>query len=112
MYSLLIVDDETEIREGLLSFDFHLLGIGRVKTCENGLSALEALENESFDLIISDIRMPFLDGLALSQQVSKKYPQIKIIILSGYSDFEYARTCMSYCVVTYILKHVYFTELH
>jgi two-component system response regulator YesN len=111
MYSLLIVDDETEIREGLLSFDFHLLGIGRVKTCENGLSALEALENEPFDLIISDIRMPFLDGLALSQQVSKKYPQVKIIILSGYSDFEYARTCMSYGVVTYLLKPVDFTEL-
>lgn len=111
MYSLMIVDDETEIREGLLSFDFHLLGIGRVKTYENGLSALEALENESFDLIISDIRMPFLDGLALSLQVSKKYPQIKIIILSGYSDFEYARKCMSYGVVTYLLKPVDFTEL-
>lgn len=111
MYSLMIVDDETEIREGLLSIDFHALGIGRVKACENGLSALEALENESFDLIISDIRMPFLDGLALSQQVSKKYPQVKVIILSGYSDFEYARKCISYGVVTYLLKPVDFTEL-
>lgn len=111
MYSLMIVDDEKEIREGLLSYDFHLLGIGRVKACENGLSALEALENESFDLIISDIRMPFLDGLALSQQVSKKYPHVKVIILSGYSDFEYARKCISYGVVTYLLKPVDFTEL-
>ncbi len=112
MYSLMIVDDETEIREGLLSIDFHLLGIGRVKACENGLSALEALENESFDIVISDIRMPFLDGLALSQQIAKKYPEVKVIILSGYSDFEYARTCISYGVVTYLLKPIDFTELH
>ena len=83
-----------------------------MKACENGLSALEALENESFDIVISDIRMPFLDGLALSQQIAKKYPEVKVIILSGYSDFEYARTCISYGVVTYLLKPIDFTELH
>ena len=106
MYSLLIVDDETEIREGLLSFDFRLLGIGRVKACENGLRALEMLDNESFDLIISDIRMPFMDGLTLSQQIAKKYPEMKVIILSGYSDFEYARKCISNGVVDYLLKPI------
>jgi two-component system response regulator YesN len=82
-----------------------------VKACENGLSALEMLENESFDLIISDIRMPFMDGLSLSQQIAKKYPEVKVIILSGYSDFEYARKCISYGVVTYLLKPIDFTEL-
>jgi two-component system response regulator YesN len=111
MYSLMIVDDETEIREGLLTFDFQALSIGRVKACENGLSALEILENESFDLIISDIRMPYMDGLALAQQIARKYPDSKVIILSGYSDFEYARKCISYGVVTYLLKPIDFMEL-
>jgi two-component system response regulator YesN len=107
----MIVDDETEIREGLLTFDFHLLGIDKVKACENGLSALEMLETESFDIIISDIRMPFMDGLTLSQQIAKKYPEVKVIILSGYSDFEYARRCISFGVVDYLLKPIDFTEL-
>ena len=97
--------------KGCFLSTFTLLGIGRVKACENGLSALEILENESFDLIISDIRMPFMDGLALAQQIAKKYPESKVIILSGYSDFEYARKCISYGVVTYLLKPIDFTEL-
>ncbi len=103
-YKLMIVDDEYEIRQGLRSFDYSSYHIDVVADCENGLFALQTMMLEQVDLLVTDIRMPFMDGLELAEKVSLRYPHMKIIILSGYDDFEYARTCMKHGALDYLLK--------
>ena len=85
-YSILCVDDEEYILKGLrmsLEIDGY-----KVFTALNGEEALQILDKEPIDLIITDQRMPVMDGAALLRQVRKKYPEIITIMLSGYSDFE------------------------
>ncbi|MFC5406103.1 response regulator [Cohnella soli] len=109
-YKLMIVDDEYEIRQGLRSFDYSAFGIEVSEDCENGLFALKALESEPVDIVVTDIRMPLMDGLALAEKLSSRYPHTKIIILSGYDDFEYAKTCMKHGALDYLLKPLDFEE--
>lgn len=109
-YKLMIVDDEYEIRQGLLSFDYSSYHIDVVADCENGLFALQTMMLEQVDLLVTDIRMPFMDGLELAEKVANRYPHMKIIILSGYDDFEYARTCMQYGALDYLLKPLDFHD--
>ncbi|QJD84918.1 response regulator transcription factor [Cohnella herbarum] len=109
-YKLMIVDDEYEIRQGLRSFDYSAFRIEASEDCENGLFALKALENEPADILVTDIRMPLMDGLELAEKVSSRYPHTKIIILSGYDDFEYAKKCMKHGALDYLLKPLDFEE--
>ncbi len=109
-YKLMIVDDEYEIRQGLKSFDYSAFQIDVVEDCENGLFALKALTNEPVDIIVTDIRMPLLDGLELAEKVAVRYPHTKMIILSGFDDFEYAKTCMKHGALDYLLKPLDFEE--
>lgn len=110
MLTILIVDDEQEEREGVaflleeLKFSFHLL------FAENGRAALDILENNRVDILYTDIRMPFLDGLELAAHASEHYPNMKIIIYSGYSDFSYAKKAIALGVSDYILKPVNISE--
>ena len=88
---ILIVDDEEVVRE-TISLKLRAHGY-TTKIAKNGQEALEILEQEEFDLIIADIRMPGIDGVELLQRVSKLYPEMAKIILTGYDDehaFEYA----------------------
>lgn len=109
-YTLMIVDDEDEIRQGLRSFGYAALGIEVSAACENGLFALQALEQEPVDMMVTDIRMPLMDGLELAEKVASRFPHTKIIILSGYDDFEYAKACMKYGALDYLLKPLDFAE--
>lgn len=109
-YKLMIVDDEYEIRQGLRSIDYSALQIEVSEDCENGLFALKALVNEPVDIVVTDIRMPLIDGLELVEKVASLYPHTKIIILSGYDDFEYAKTCMKHGALDYLLKPLDFEE--
>lgn len=109
-YTLMIVDDEDEIRQGLCSFGYGALGIRAAAACENGLFALQALEQEPVDIMVTDIRMPLMDGLELAEKVASRFPHTKIIILSGYDDFEYAKACMKYGALDYLLKPLDFAE--
>lgn len=109
-YKLMIVDDEYEIRQGLRSFDYSSYHIDVVADCENGLFALQAMMNEQIDLLVTDIRMPLMDGLELAEKVAGRYPHMKVIILSGYDDFEYARTCMKHGALDYLLKPLDFED--
>ncbi|BBI31580.1 response regulator transcription factor [Cohnella abietis] len=111
MYKLIIVDDETEVREGLENLDWTALGIQLVGSFRHGLEALEYMIQVPIDIVLSDIRMPFMDGLELSNKISTQYPFVKIVILSGYDDFEYARACMRNGVSDYLLKPTKFDEL-
>ncbi|WMT40085.1 response regulator [Paenibacillus sp. D2_2] len=109
-YNLMIVDDEYEIRQGLRSFDYSSYRIDVVADCENGLFALQTMMNEQVDLLVTDIRMPLMDGLELAEKVAARYPHMKIIVLSGYDDFEYARTCMKHGSLDYLLKPLDFGD--
>lgn len=107
MYKILIVDDDVIIRKGLaqnISWEengFILLGAVR-----DGEEALDSIARECPDIIISDVKMPFLDGLALTKIVKARYPDIKVILLSGYDEFEFAKEALKLKAFDYILKPV------
>ncbi len=105
MLRLLIVDDEDVIREGLRSVvDWEKLGYHIIGTASNGERALQFMEQCRVDVVLADIRMPKLSGIELAQEIKQKYPQVKVVILSGYDNFEYARNAIRYNVFSYLLK--------
>ena len=111
-YRILLVDDEEEVRKGILrKMDWEKLGFQVAGDAENGEEALEKIEQLKPDVVMTDIRMPYMDGLTLVAKIREKYPFIKILIFSGYDDFEYAKQAIKYRVTEYILKPVNGEEL-
>ena len=109
---LLICEDEKEIREGLSdTIDWANFGISSVRCAVNGEEGVALLESFRPDIILTDIKMPRMDGLALCQYAYENHPDIKLIIISGYGDFEYARRAIRYRVENYFLKPVPIGEL-
>ncbi len=107
MYKLILVDDESEICEGLKEIvPFEALGFTVVGEAGNGVEALQLCESLEPDLIITDIRMPLMDGLTLCRQVRAISPTTQFIILSGYDDFEYARQAIEVKTMGYLLKPI------
>lgn len=107
LYSFIIVDDEPEIREGIRdNIPWTDLGFTFAGSYPNGNEALEAVERDAPDVLMTDINMPFMDGLSLSERVLSVAPETKIIILTGYDDFEYARKALQLQVYDFILKPV------
>lgn len=105
MYRLLIVDDEQSIRNGIIKGNpWNEWGFEIVGDAADGFEALRIIEQTAPDVILSDIRMPNMDGIELMQYVNKNYPQIKMVILSGYSDFEYLNMSIKHHVTEYLLK--------
>ncbi len=105
MYRILIVDDEEMIREGLTQIiDWKEIGFEIAGTARNGYKAIEIIQKESLDVVILDIKMPKMNGLEVSRYLYENFPSIKIIILSGYAEFEYAQKTISYNVFSYLLK--------
>lgn len=112
VYKVLLVDDEIMIREAISeSIDWNGLGFELIGSCANGKKAVEMISQEVPDLILTDICMPFMDGLELSKYVFENYPQIKIAIISGYDNFDYAKKAIQYRVMEYILKPITAREL-
>lgn len=106
-YSVLLVDDEKEILEGIAnSISWQDLGFNLIGTAENGIEALEIIDENEPDLVLTDIRMPFMDGLALAKVIHEKYLSTKVVIFSGYDDFEYAQEAIKYDTLEYIIKPV------
>ncbi|MBN2617167.1 MAG: response regulator [Spirochaetales bacterium] len=111
-YKLVLVEDEAPIRRNLVTkiencnLPFEISGVFK-----NGKQALEWIESNRTDLIITDIKMPIMDGLELAENVYNKFPQIFIAIISGYSNFEYAREAIKYRVSDYLTKPVDIDEL-
>ena len=109
---LLIVDDEPPIRYGLThGIAWDTLGVGQVFSAENGDAALAIMQQEQIHILLTDIRMPGMSGLDLATVVRRDYPDTKIIILSGYSEFEYAKQAIGIGVVDYLLKPIDTAEL-
>lgn len=92
--NLLVVDDEVEIQQ-MLSRHFTYLGYS-VDTASNGKEALKILENKKFDILISDIMMPEMDGVELLRQVRDQYPMIRPIMITGYVNLDNALACIRY----------------
>lgn len=104
---LAIIDDEYFIRQRLKKIiPWEALGLEFAGEGENGRDVLQLLEENPPDILMLDIRMPKMDGLETAQYIHDVQPQIKMIILSGYSDFEYARSTMRSGVTDYLLKPV------
>ncbi len=107
MYSLLIVDDEKIISDGIRRYiEKRCDNISVGGTFADGAEVIRYLENNTADIIITDICMDDVSGLQLAKYVSQAHPNIKMIILSGYKKFEYAKEAMEYNVVDYLLKPV------
>ncbi|UJF31900.1 response regulator [Paenibacillus hexagrammi] len=105
MLNLLIVEDEFTTREGLLTMvDWKTLGIEVCGQAGNGLEALDMIESGGVDLLLSDIRMPIMDGLQLLTALNDKQLDIPSVLLTGYSDFEYAQRALRLGAVDYIIK--------
>ncbi|MDT8716724.1 response regulator [Clostridium sp. 19966] len=104
---VLIVDDEKFIRKGLITtVNWNKVGIEAVEEAENGKKAIEIIQDFTPNIILSDIKMPFFDGLQLSKYVYENFPKIKIILLSGYDEFSYAQQAIRYGVMDYLLKPI------
>ncbi|QJC51314.1 response regulator [Paenibacillus albicereus] len=105
MYRVLLADDEADVREGLLTeIRWEECGFEIAATAENGLEALELAERLLPDVVLTDIRMPFVDGLELVRRLQTALPLAKTVILTGYDEFDYARQAVSLSVDEYLLK--------
>ena len=112
MIKLLIVDDEQTTREGLKKFiPWNKLRIDRVQTAKNGVEALQLAEDFKPDILLTDIKMPQMDGILLAAEFRKVHPDCKIIFLSSYSDKEYLKSAIQYKVVDYVEKPVNISEI-
>ncbi len=108
----MIVDDEAEVREGIARhIDWAALGYEVVAEAENGQDGLEKAENLDLDVVLTDIKMPYVDGLAMGAELIRAHPALKIILFSGFDEFEYAKEAIRLNVVEYVLKPVNVEEL-
>ncbi|WP_071130721.1 response regulator [Enterococcus timonensis] len=111
-YTLLIVDDEAEVLQVMIKkINWESLGFTVIGTADNGLKAIEMMEKYQPDVMMTDIRMPYMDGLELSQRVRTEFPATKILIFSGFDEFEYVKEALRLEVGEYILKPVSSIEL-
>jgi two-component system response regulator YesN len=105
MYKVLLVDDERIIREGIAHMiNWESLGLSLIGTASNGQEASEMIENHMPDIVITDVKMPLIDGLALIAMENELHPDILFMVLSGYGEFELASGAMRYGVKHYLLK--------
>lgn len=107
MLKVFLVEDEAIIREGLRdNIPWQQYGYSFVGEASDGEQALPLIRQSRPDVLITDIKMPFMDGLGLSKLVAKELPGTKIIIISGYDDFDYARQAIAIGVEEYLLKPI------
>ena len=112
MYKVLLVDDEILVREAISeNLKWNDLGYDLVGTCKNGNEAKQYIESNEVDVVLTDICMPGVDGIELSEYIYNNFPDISIIIFSGFAEFEYAQKAIKYNVEEYMLKPVTAAEL-
>lgn len=106
-YKLLFVDDEEEVKNSMINtIDWNGLGYDLIGEASNGMDAIEKVEILDPDVIITDIRMPYMDGISLSRRVRRMNPSVEIVLLSGFNDFEYAQSAVEIGVCKYLLKPI------
>lgn len=112
MYKILIVDDEKWVRKGIIS-KLNISGLEFSWTGEasNGQEALSIIAREKPEIVIADIRMPIMDGISFIRETKRLYPETKLIIISGFNEFEYAQQAINMGVNGYLLKPVDTAEI-
>lgn len=112
LYRVMLVDDEEDVRQAVIrKLDWAQLGFEVAGEASNGEEALEMAERLEPDVIMTDIKMPFMDGLELCRRVKRMLPGTRMAILSGFDEFEYAREAITQQVEHYILKPINADEL-
>ncbi len=107
MYKLIIVDDEEEVRHGIINnIDWRSYGFEIINEAENGQEALDIIEENIPDVLITDICMPLMNGLELTALINENFPTIKIVVITGFDDFSFAQKAIKYGVTDYILKPI------
>lgn len=110
---VMLVDDEYLIRERLIrSIEWEAHGMKVMAEASSGLEAIEKVQMNTPDIILVDICMPFMDGIEFSGIIAEKYPQIKIIILTGHSEFEYAKKSIKIGIEDFISKPINTNEIN
>ena len=111
-YSVLLADDEEDVVKAIIrTIDWEGLGYDLLGYARNGLEALEIAEEKQVDVVLTDIKMPYMDGLTLAHKLKELYPSIKIVIFSGFDEFEYAKEAIRLEAEEYVLKPVDSGEL-
>ena len=105
MYSIIIVEDEYLVRQGIASLvDYEQFGIQVIAQAENGIEAWQKFQENPADILLTDINMPQMNGLELAKLVRDQAPKCHIVFLTGYDDFDYARTAIKLGADDYLLK--------
>jgi two-component system, response regulator YesN len=112
MITLLLVEDEAETREGLKKFiPMDSIGIDYIEEAADGLAAIDLCESIHPDILLTDVRMPKIDGIQLAFYIRERFPLCKIIFISGYSDKEYLKSAIKIGAISYIEKPIDESEL-
>ena len=112
LYKVAVADDENTIRRGICNFiDWRRMGYQIVADFEDGKELLEYIEQHEVDVVLTDIRMAEVGGLDVARIISEKELPVKVVIISGYKEFEYARQALKYNVMNYILKPIQIDEI-
>ena len=107
LYNILLVDDEADVLLAMKRrIDWEAMGFCLVGTAENGQEALEMTEQLHVDVVMTDIKMPYMDGLTLCRKLKENYRNMKVIIYSGFDDFEFAREAVHLEAEEYLLKPI------
>ena len=102
---VLIADDEYWIRENMKAIiDWEALGLELLPMATDGEDALGKMEEDPADIVITDVNMPYMSGVELMQAIRQRWPSTVIVVLSGYSDFEYVHQALLAGAIDYILK--------
>ena len=110
-YTILLVDDEEVIQAIIRKINWEELGFSVVGYADNGIKALEMIEESQPDVVMTDIKMPYMDGMELCSHIRREYPAMKIVLFTGFDEFEYAKEAVHLEVEEYILKPVNSVEL-
>ncbi len=112
LYSVLLVDDEEEVINVIeKKMDWNAMGYSLLGKARNGLEGLEFVENNRVDVVLSDIKMPYMDGLSMAREIRKTSPNTRVIFFSGFDEFEYAKEAIEIEAESYLLKPLNFQEL-
>ena len=91
-YTILLVDDEEEVIQAIIrKINWEELGFSVVGYADNGIKALEMIEESQPDVVMTDIKMPYMDGMELCSHIRREYPAMKIVLFTGFDEFEYAK---------------------
>lgn len=111
-YTLLLVDDEEEVIQIILKkIHWEELGFSVIGHADNGVKALEMIEEFQPDVVMTDIKMPYIDGMELCKHIRAEFPETKVLFFTGFDEFEYAKEAIHLEIEEYILKPLNASEL-